>query len=150
MYKLWIISRRTGYTGDAEEADLDYIDCGDDGRGIRFDISIPDIDQWSSGEESYWELVNSASGLLCQPATFTGTGLVQYGPFDADQCAKAITTNGDQMEVVFEVDAGTSDGEITFQYEHHYEITCSYLRVNMLQASFLPLHSVSSDDTGKW
>lgn len=54
------------------------------------------------------------------------------------------------MEVVFEVDAGTSDGEITFQYEHHYEITCSYLRVNMLQASFLPLHSVSSDDTGKW
>lgn len=54
------------------------------------------------------------------------------------------------MEVVFEVDAGTSDGEITFQYEHHYEITCSYLRVNMLQASFLPLHIVSSDDTGKW
>ena len=95
---------------------------------------------------------SAASGSLCQPAPFTGVGLVQYGPFDAAQCAKVITTDEDTdiMEVVFEVDVGTSGGQITFQYEHHYQITCWYSTISNLQASFLPLHSVFSDDTGKW
>lgn len=44
MYKLWIIFCCIGYIGDVEEVDFDYIDCGDDGWGILFDISIFDID----------------------------------------------------------------------------------------------------------
>ena len=112
------------------------------------------MDQWSDGEESQWLLVGStAPGTLCQPASFDGAELVEYGPFDAAECAKEINIDEDSdiLEVVFEVNVDTSGGQITFQYDHHYEITCRYsTKDDTLQASFLPLHSVyDSDESGK-
>ena len=112
------------------------------------------MDQWSDGEEPEWLLVDStASGGVCQPASFATAELVEYGPFDADECAKEITTDeaNDILEVVFEVKVDTSGGGITFQYDHHYEIKCRYSTIDdTLRASFLPLHSVyDSDESGK-
>ena len=112
------------------------------------------MDQWSNGEEPAWRLVDAtAPGPVCQPASFSGAELVEYGPFNAAWCAKEINTDevNDILEVVFEVNVDTSGGEITFQYDHHYEITCRYsTKDDTLQASFLPLHSVyDSDESGK-
>ena len=112
------------------------------------------MDRWGDGEESDWLLVGAtASGTRCQPASFIGAELVEYGPFSADECAKDIITDeaNDILEVVFEVNVDTSGGQITFQYDHHYEITCRYSTIDdTLQASFLPLHSVyDSDESGK-
>ena len=112
------------------------------------------MDQWIGGEEPEWLLVDSsASGGVCQPASFATAELVEYGPFDAAECAKEITTDeaNDILEVVFEVKVDTSGGGITFQYDHHYEIKCRYSTIDdTLRASFLPLHSVyDSDESGK-
>lgn len=152
-YKLWLISHCTGYSGDADEAYLDDIVCGLDGQNTHFDINIPDINRWGNGDAEDWELVtpdDGRDGTVCRPS-FSGT--VQYGPFTAQQCAKEITIDeaNNIMEVVFEVQVDTSGGQVTFQYDHHYQITCRYSTIDdTLQASFLPLHSVNSEDSGKW
>lgn len=101
---------------------------------------------------SEWELTDSGAGSVCQPQNFDND--VEYGPFNAEQCAKEITTDESNniMAVVFEVSVDPADGEVTFQYDHHYEITCRYSTINSnLVASFVPLHSVASDGGGeKW
>ena len=152
MSKLWIISHCIGYSGDIYEAYLSNINCGDDGEGISFGIDIPDINQWNIGDASDWELVGAAAGSTCRPTSFTST-TVQYGTFTAQQCAKDITTdqNNNIIAVLFEINVATSGGQVTFQYDHHYQITCRYNAIDdTLQASFLPLHSIYSDGSGKW
>lgn len=104
------------------------------------------------GDAPTWQLQTmSGGGPLCLPKNFNGD--VEYGPFDAQDCAKEITTDefADIMEVVFEVIVDPTDGEVTFQYDHHYQITCRYSTTDTLQASFVPLHSVASEQEGeKW
>ena len=104
-------------------------------------------------DASTWQLQTmSGDGSDCQPINFDGD--VEYGPFDAQECAKEITTDEDDdiMKVVFEVIVNPPDDQVTFQYDHHYRITCQYSTIeNGLQASFVPLHSVASEDEGeKW
>ena len=97
-----------------------------------------------------WELKvdNVGRGSGCRPTSFSAT--VRYGPFDNDQCGE-VTTEGIFMKAAFEVNVVTSGGDVTFQYDHHYLITCWYSRIDdTLEASFLPLHSVSSEGSGKW
>ena len=104
------------------------------------------------GDAEDWQLVIPNDGrdeTLCRP---TFSGMVRYGPFTAQECAKEI--NIDElnfiMEAVFEVNVGTS-GVVTFQYDHHYLITCRYSTIDeFLEASFLPLHSVSNVGSGEW
>jgi len=142
----------TGYSGDADDAYLSDIDCGTNGAEITFSINIPDIDWWGNnvGDESKWQLRGATGGSVCQPNSFDGA--VHYGPFNAQECAQQITTDDvyNVLEVLFEVRVDPTENVVTFQYDHRYRIRCDYSTIDdTLQASFVPLHSVSSDGSGE-
>ena len=128
---------------------IDSFDCEVDGQGIDFVINIPDIAEWSDSDKSAWALVGT-SDPSCQPSFTVNAGKVTYGPLDGSTCTKTITETPTHIEFLFEVDVKPTGG-MTFAYDHHYRLTCQYNKEKQnLQASFLPLHSVSNTDQGEY
>ncbi|KAL9966541.1 hypothetical protein ACROYT_G024629 [Oculina patagonica] len=132
------------YTGDAQEAVVESITCGADGQGIQFVLNIPDIAEWGNDDAAAWALVGT-SDASCQPSFTANADKVTYGPFNGNTCKKTITETSTDLEFLFEIDVVQPTPGVTFAYDHHYQVTCQYNKVEQnIQASFLPLHSVSN------
>ncbi|KAL9966394.1 hypothetical protein ACROYT_G024457 [Oculina patagonica] len=134
------------FTGDAQEAVVESITCGADGQGIQFVLNIPDIAEWGNDDAAAWALVGT-SDASCQPNFTVNADKVTYGPFDGNTCKKTITETSTHLEFLFEIDVVQPTPGVSFAYDHHYEVTCRYNKVEQnIQGSFLPLHSVSNTD----
>ncbi|XP_078376000.1 ZP domain-containing protein-like [Oculina patagonica] len=134
------------FTGDAQEAVVDSLSCGADGQNIEFVINIPDIAEWGNDDAAAWALVGT-SDASCQPSFTVNADKVTYGPFDGNTCKKTITETSTHLEFLFEIDVVQPTPGVSFAYDHHYEVTCRYNKVEQnIQGSFLPLHSVSNTD----
>ncbi|KAL9966534.1 hypothetical protein ACROYT_G024622 [Oculina patagonica] len=137
------------YTGDAQEAAVESITCGTDGQGIQFVLNIPDIAEWGNDDAAAWALVGT-SDASCQPSFTANPDKVTYGPFDGNTCKTTITETSTDLEFLFEIDVVQPTGAVSFAYDHHYQVTCQYSKVEQnIQGSFLPLHSVSNTRQGK-
>lgn len=129
---------------------MDSITCGDDGQGIDITLNIPDHAEWSNAEAVIWRLVGPNADASCQPSFTTVPGKVYYAPFNASTCAQSLEEIGDNLVYSFVVDAKPPGSDTTHKYDHAYLIQCLYNKEKTgIQASFLPLHSVTASDSGK-
>lgn len=118
---------------------------------IEFTLDIADHDNWSDADVATWELQHGgASNPNCQPSFTSPSGKVKYGAFSADECKTSLTENANGLTLDYEFKIQVSaPGNLTFQYDHDYTITCTYNREKQgLQASFLPQHSITGTGTG--
>ncbi|XP_078352162.1 ZP domain-containing protein-like isoform X3 [Oculina patagonica] len=135
-------------------ATLVNIDCASV-TAISFDIDIPDIAQWDTAEPTdvnAWAL-NAKTDASCKPSFNQGTGNVEYAPFSVVTCADAPEVTSTQVIYSFNINvaavADPTASPVTYQYDHQYTVRCFYDRENSnLQASFEPLHLLTSADGG--
>ena len=135
---------------------MQSIDCSD-ASAIRFDIYIPDIDEWEGSTDQRSWSVNSIENDACEPTFDEGNNLVKYTGINVDVCHQgdpATTPDGSKFEYEFVISvdavAGSAIAPVTFAYDHDYVVKCFYNREKEnIGASFHPLHSLTASGSGK-